>query len=104
MSMNRPITISMVLLNGAVAAMIALSSPALARGGGHHHGECGEHGSARDCGYGEHEAHHHGQHGRYFEDRHHLGYPGGTVYPGYQRGTDDRGPSTTGGSRGSGQP
>jgi hypothetical protein len=105
MSMNGPMTISMVLLNGAIAAMIALSSPAVARGGEHHHGECGEHGRAHDCGYVEHEAHGHGHHGRYFEDHHHLGYPGGIVYPPYQKGTDDRGPPTSGSTPpGSGQP
>ena len=97
MSMHGPMTTSMVLLNGAIAAMIALSSPAMARGGGHHHGECGEHGRARDCGYG------HGHHARYFEDHHHLGYPGGIVHPAYQKGIDDRGPPTSGSPPGSGQ-
>jgi hypothetical protein len=102
MSMNAPMTISMVLLNGAIAAMIGLSSPALARGGGHHHGECGEHGGARGCGYAEHEAHHHGYHGRQFEDHHHLGYPEGIGYPRDQKRSDDRGPS--GSTPGSTQP
>lgn len=104
MSTNTPLNISMVLLSGAVIAMIALSSPALARGGGHHQGECGEHRSAGACGYVEHEAHPRGDHGHLFEDHHRLGYPGSIVYPGDRKGVDDSGPSTTGGLGGSGNP
>ena len=104
MSMNGPVTISMALLNGAIAAVIGLSSPALARGGGHHHGECGEHGASHGCGYAEHEAHHHGYRGRQFEDHHQWGYPGGIGYPSYQKRSDDRGPPTSGSTPGSSQP
>jgi hypothetical protein len=50
MSKNSLATITPVLLCGSVAAMFALSSPAVARGGGHHHGECGEHHIAYECG------------------------------------------------------
>src|SRR5262249_45697174 len=49
----------------------ALSSPAVARGGGHHHGECGEHHVAYECGNPNYKEWHHPGHGEhYFEDHH----------------------------------
>jgi hypothetical protein len=73
MSKNSLATITPVLLYGSVAAMLALSSPALARGGGHHHGECGEHHIAYECGYRA--WHHRGHHQRYFENHHRSEHP-----------------------------
>ena len=76
MSKNSLATITSVLLCGSVAAMLALSSPALARGGGHHHGECGEHHIAYECGYPSYRVwHHRGHHERYFENHHRSEYP-----------------------------
>ena len=75
MSKNSLATITPVLLCGSVAAVLGLSSPALARGGGHHHGECGEHHIAYECGYPNYKVwHHRGHDERYFEDHHHSGY------------------------------
>jgi hypothetical protein len=75
MSKDSLATITPVLLCGSVAAMLGLSSPALARGGGHHHGECGEHHIAYECGYPSYKVwHHRGHDERYFEDHHHSGY------------------------------
>jgi len=69
MSKNLPTTITMPVFSAAVAALFAFSTPALARHGGHHHGECGEHGYR--CGYFEHEGHHHGgHHEHHFEPYH----------------------------------
>jgi hypothetical protein len=66
--------ITTVLLSGSLAVMLALTSPAAARGGGHHHGECGEHHVGYDCGnlYTGH--HHRRQHEHYFEDHHRSEY------------------------------
>ena len=95
MSMNRSSTITAVALSGAVTVMIASSFPTLARGGGHHHGECGEHGYG--CGYFEHEAHHHrGHHGRHFEDHDHSGSRRGVDDLGYQTGSDRPAPESSG--------
>src|SRR6476646_10101043 len=55
---NGPTITATVLLSGAAAAMIALSSPAFARGGGHHQGECGERYSGHECGHFDHGEHH----------------------------------------------
>lgn len=75
MSKNNLVTIVPVLLCGSVAAMLGLSSPALARGGGHHHGECGEHHTVYGCGYPNYKAwHHRGHHERYFEGHHRSEY------------------------------
>src|SRR5262245_44246486 len=102
MSTNRLATIATVFLSGSVAAAIALSSPASARGG-RHHGECGEHRSSHECGYPEYEAHHHGgHHGRHFEDHH--GYDRGVGSPrSYPSGTDDRDRPRSGGGAGTGE-
>jgi hypothetical protein len=54
---NGPTITATVLLSGAAAAMIALSSPAFARGGGHHQGEC-ERYSGHECGHFDHGEHH----------------------------------------------
>jgi hypothetical protein len=76
MSKNSLVTITPVLLCGSVAAMLALSSPAVARGGGHHHGECGEHHIAYECGHPNYKVwHHRGHDERYFEDHHRSEYP-----------------------------
>ena len=97
---NGPTITATVLLSGAAAAMIALSSPAFARGGGHHQGEC-ERYSGHECGHFDHGEHHlRGNHERPFEDYHHSGYQPGIEYPSYQRG----GPSSSGVSPASGQP
>jgi hypothetical protein len=73
---NRLAPITPVLLCGSVAAVLALSSPAVARGGGHHHGECGEHHTAYECGYPNYKLwHHRGHHERYFENHHRSEYP-----------------------------
>jgi len=103
MSTNRLATLAAVFLSGAVAAAIALSSPASARGG-HHHGECGEHRGSHECGYSEYEAHHHGgHHGRHFEDHH--GYDRGVGSPrDYPSGTGDGGRSRTNGGAGTAEP
>jgi hypothetical protein len=100
---NGPTITATVLLSGAAAAMIALSSPAFARGGGHHQGECGERYSGHECGHFEHGEHHlRGNHERPFEDYHRSGYQPGIEYPSYQR--DNSGPSSSGVSPASGQP
>jgi len=76
MSKNSLVTIVPVLLSGSVAAMLGLSLPALARGGGHHHGECGEHHTAYGCGYPNYKVwHHRGHHERYFGYHHRSEYP-----------------------------
>ena len=62
MPTNKPITISMVLLNGAVAAVIASSSAALAGGGGGHYGACSNHQTAHHCDYVQHRVHQYGGH------------------------------------------
>jgi len=96
MSKNTPATIiATVSLSAAVAAMIALSSPVLARGGGRHHGECGEHRGAHECGHFEYDDHHHrGGGGRHFEHHRHFGYEPGDDYSGYGQGaTDGQAPS-----------
>jgi hypothetical protein len=83
MSKNSLATISPVLLCGSVAAMLGLSSPALARGGGHHHGECGEHHLAYECGYPSYRVwHHRGHDERYFEGHHRSEYPQNIQYLG----------------------
>jgi hypothetical protein len=56
----------------------AMTSPALARGGGHHHGECGEHHGryAYACSVLRYEEHHHGGRGRHhFEGYRYRGRP-----------------------------
>jgi hypothetical protein len=63
MSMQRTPSIRTMLLSGAVTAAVAFASPALARGGGHHHGECGEHHGGDRCSYSDHEFGHHGGRG-----------------------------------------
>jgi len=69
-STTRPIHMTMVCLTGAVAAAITLASPVMARGGGHHHGECGEHHGSYEC-HNWYEGHHHRDDRRpYFENYH----------------------------------
>src|SRR5262249_7225617 len=79
MSTNSFATITTTLLCGSTAAVLALSSPAIARGGGHHHGECGEHHMAYGCGYSDYAVHHHLGH-HYFEDHHGSEYPQAVPY------------------------
>ena len=73
MSTNSFATITITLLCGSTAAVLGLSSPAIARGGGHHHGECGEHHIAYECGHLYYAVPHHRGH-HYFEDHHRSEY------------------------------
>jgi len=93
MSKKTPATImATVSLSAVVAAMIAFSSPVLAHGGGRHHGECGEHRSAHECGHPEFGDHHHrGGGGRHFEHHRHFGYQPGDDYSGNDQARTDGG-------------
>jgi hypothetical protein len=75
MSKNSLATIRPVLLCRSVAALLVLSSPAVARGGGHHNGVCGEHHGGYDCGNFNYTVHHHrGHHEHHFQDHHRSEY------------------------------
>jgi len=97
MSMNRSSFVATAFLSEAVAAVVALSSPALAHGGGRHYRGCGEHYGCGYSGYGS----YHGHGGRHFEDHH--GYRRALDYPDDPKDAGQPGPSPSGGASGTNQ-
>jgi hypothetical protein len=65
-STRRTIRAAMVCVGVCFGGAMAMTSPALAHGGGHHHGGCGEHhGRYYACSGPRYEEQHHGGRGRH---------------------------------------